>query len=52
MILGKITIGDNVMIAAGSVVRSDVPGNTLVSGSPGVVVRTVRGDEIQEMIGY
>lgn len=38
VVVGKIMIGDNVRIAANSVVRHDVPSNSLVYGNPAVVV--------------
>jgi len=40
-ILGDITIGDNVIIGANSVVVTDVPANTIVAGAPARVVRTI-----------
>ena len=36
-ILPGVTIGDNVVVAAGTVVTRDVPDNSLVAGNPGVV---------------
>lgn len=36
-ILGPVTIGNNVTIAAGSVVIHDIPDNCLVAGNPAVV---------------
>ena len=42
-VLPGITIGDNAVVAAGSVVTTDVPGNAVVVGSPARVVRTVSG---------
>ena len=41
MVLGGVTIGDNVVIAAGSVVTKDIPANTVAVGSPCRVVRQV-----------
>lgn len=38
-IIGGVTIGDNAVVAAGSVVIRDVPANTLVAGNPAKVVR-------------
>lgn len=34
IILGPITIGDNVVIGAGSVVNKDIPNNVIVAGVP------------------
>lgn len=36
-ILGPVKIGDNVIIAAGSVVINDIPDNCMVAGNPAVV---------------
>jgi acetyltransferase-like isoleucine patch superfamily enzyme len=33
-LLGGITIGENAMVGAGSVVTKDVPANTIVAGNP------------------
>ena len=38
-IIGGVTIGDNAVVAAGSVVIRDVPANTLVGGNPARVIR-------------
>lgn len=38
-ILGGITIGENAMIGAGSVVTKDVPANSLVIGNPAKIAR-------------
>jgi len=40
-ILSKITIGENAIVGAGSVVTKDVPPNTIVAGNPARVLRTV-----------
>ena len=40
-ILGGVTIGDNAVVAAGSVVTRDVPANTLVAGVPARVIRKI-----------
>ena len=40
-LLPGVTIGDNAVVAAASVVTKDVPANTVVVGSPARVVRTL-----------
>jgi len=39
MILKGVTIGDNSIIAAGSVVTKDVPNNCLVAGNPAKIIK-------------
>lgn len=39
-IIGGVTIGENSVVAAGSVVTRDVPLNTLVGGNPARVIRS------------
>lgn len=38
---GGVTIGENAVVAAASVVTKDVPANSVVAGSPARVVRTI-----------
>jgi acetyltransferase-like isoleucine patch superfamily enzyme len=40
-IIGGVTVGENSVVAAGSVVTRDVPANTLVGGNPARVIRTI-----------
>lgn len=40
-ILAKLTIGENAIVGAGSVVTRDVPPNTVVAGNPARVLRTI-----------
>ena len=40
-IIGGVTVGENSVIAAGSVVTKDVPPNTLVGGNPARVIRSI-----------
>lgn len=50
MVLSGITIGDGVVIGAGSVVASDVPPYAIVAGNPAKVVRyRFTGDEIEKL---
>lgn len=42
-ILGGVTVGENSVVAAGSVVTKDVPPNTLVAGNPARVLRSIAG---------
>ena len=40
-ILAKITIGENAIVGAGSVVTADVPANSIVAGNPARVLRYI-----------
>jgi acetyltransferase-like isoleucine patch superfamily enzyme len=40
-IIGGVTISENSVVAAGSVVTKDVPPNTLVGGNPARVIRSI-----------
>ena len=40
-IIGGVTIGENSVVAAGSVVTPDVPPNSLVGGNPARLIRTI-----------
>ncbi|MEN5115528.1 DapH/DapD/GlmU-related protein [Brevundimonas diminuta] len=40
-VIGGVTIGENSVVAAGSVVTKDVPANTLVGGNPAKVIRSI-----------
>ncbi|MCY9060138.1 sugar O-acetyltransferase [Bacillus inaquosorum] len=42
VILAGVTIGDNSVIAAGSVVTKDVPPNSVVAGNPGKVLKHIK----------
>jgi acetyltransferase-like isoleucine patch superfamily enzyme len=41
-ILAKVTIGENAIIGAGSVVTKDVPPRTIVAGNPAKVLRKIK----------
>ena len=41
-VLSKVTIGENAIIGAGSVVTRDVPANVIVAGNPAKVLRTIQ----------
>ena len=43
-IIGGVTIGENSVVAAGSVVTKDVPPNTLVGGNPARIIRSITED--------
>jgi acetyltransferase-like isoleucine patch superfamily enzyme len=40
-VIGGVTVGENSVVAAGSVVANDVPANTLVGGNPARVIRSI-----------
>jgi acetyltransferase-like isoleucine patch superfamily enzyme len=40
-ILSNVTIGENALVGAGSVVTKDVPPNTIVAGNPAKVLRSL-----------
>jgi len=42
-IIGGVTVGENSVVAAGSVVTKDVPRNSLVGGNPARFIRSVDG---------
>ena len=43
-IIGGVTVGENSVVAAGSVVTRDAPPNTLVGGNPARVIRSIAND--------
>jgi acetyltransferase-like isoleucine patch superfamily enzyme len=44
IIMGGVTVGENSVVAAGSVVTKDVPPNTLAAGNPAKVIRSIAGE--------
>jgi acetyltransferase-like isoleucine patch superfamily enzyme len=40
-IIGGVTVGENSVVAAASVVTKDVPANTLVAGNPARIIRSI-----------
>jgi acetyltransferase-like isoleucine patch superfamily enzyme len=40
-ILANITVGENAIVGAGSVVTKDVPPNTIVAGNPAKILRYI-----------
>lgn len=47
-ILAKVTVGENAIVGAGSVVTKDVPANAVVAGNPARVLRVVKGKASKE----
>lgn len=45
VVVGGITIGDNVLIAANSFVNFDVPPDSIVIGNPGKIIPSKRATE-------
>lgn len=44
-ILSKVTIGENAIVGAGSVVTRDVPSHAVVAGNPAKILRVISSDE-------
>lgn len=44
IIIGGVTVGENSVVSAGSVVTKNVPPNTLVGGNPARIIRSIGGD--------
>jgi len=44
-ILCNVTIGENAIVGAGSVVTKDVPPNAVVAGNPARILRTVKSEK-------
>ena len=40
-VIGGVSIGDNVVIGAGSVVTKDIPSNTVVAGTPAKIIKNL-----------
>lgn len=45
-ILPGVTIGDNVIVAAGAVVSTDVPSRSIVAGNPARIVRELTDEHL------
>jgi UDP-2-acetamido-3-amino-2,3-dideoxy-glucuronate N-acetyltransferase len=45
-ILAKVTIGENAIVGAGSVVTKDIPPNSIAYGNPARVVRSIVKEEV------
>ena len=45
-ILANVTIGENAILGAGSVITKDVPPNTIVAGNPAKILRKIQADEL------
>ena len=44
-VLCGVTVGENSIVGAGSVVLKDVPANTIVAGNPARVIRKIEGQK-------
>ena len=51
IVLPGVTIGDNSVIGAGSVVTKDIPPNTVAVGSPCRVMRELTQEQVANYIG-
>jgi acetyltransferase-like isoleucine patch superfamily enzyme len=50
-ILANLTIGENAIVGAGSVVTRDVPANTIVAGNPAKVLRQIENSSPSKVNG-
>jgi acetyltransferase-like isoleucine patch superfamily enzyme len=41
-LLPKVSVGENAIVGAGSVVTKDVPPNTIVAGNPARIIRRIK----------
>jgi acetyltransferase-like isoleucine patch superfamily enzyme len=48
-ILASITIGENAIVGAGSVVTKDVPANSIVAGNPARFLRFISGEKRSDL---
>lgn len=44
IVIGGVTVGENSVVAAGSVVTRNTPQNSFTGGKPARVVRSIDGD--------
>lgn len=47
-ILAGVTVGENAIVAAGSIVSKDVPNNSIVAGVPAKVIRQITFDNVED----
>lgn len=47
VLLGGVTVGENAIVGAGSVVTRDVPGNTIVAGNPARILRKIEDEKYE-----
>ena len=52
VIVGDITVGDNVVIGACSFVNTSIPSNSIVAGNPAKVIKSIDDEYISRMLGY
>ena len=45
VVVGNVSIGDNVLIAPGAFVNFDVPENSIVLGNPGKIIRNIHATD-------
>jgi acetyltransferase-like isoleucine patch superfamily enzyme len=43
-VIGGVTIGENSVVVAGSVVTRDIPPDTLAAGNPARIIRSIAGE--------
>lgn len=50
IIVGKVHIGDHVLLAPGAFVNFDVPNNSIVLGNPGKIIQRVESPTDKHII--
>lgn len=50
--LPGVKIGDNSVIAANSVVNTDVPANTMYAGSPATLKKYLKGKDYKRIVAH
>ena len=50
IVLPGVTVGENSVVGAGSVVTHDIPKNVLAAGSPAKIIRSIAGEDPRRVV--